>query len=90
MASTNLFIRSKLLSSNMLTRFRPASRFFCNNSFGDYDGLAPNGKITSFVLYLNTAYQTMSFLTNFNKFCPLQGILLHVLSFTLNYVRFSC
>ncbi|MFS8023323.1 hypothetical protein Hanom_Chr16g01450111 [Helianthus anomalus] len=48
MASTNLFIRSKLLSSNMLTRFRPASRFFCNNSFGDYDGLAPNG--TSLVI----------------------------------------
>ncbi|MFS7993231.1 hypothetical protein Hanom_Chr12g01091621 [Helianthus anomalus] len=47
------------------------------------------GKITSFVLYLNTTYQAVSFLTNFDKFCPLQGILLHVLSFRLNPVRFS-
>ncbi|MFS7889288.1 hypothetical protein Hanom_Chr00s000003g01605191 [Helianthus anomalus] len=47
-------------------------------------------KITSFVLYFNTTYQTVSFLTNFDKFCPLQRILLHVLSFSLNPVRFSC
>ncbi|MFS8023331.1 hypothetical protein Hanom_Chr16g01450191 [Helianthus anomalus] len=35
MVSTTLFIRSKLLSSNMLTRFCPASRFFWNRSVRD-------------------------------------------------------
>ncbi|MFS7941208.1 hypothetical protein Hanom_Chr05g00473491 [Helianthus anomalus] len=48
------------------------------------------GKITSFVLYLNTILQAVSFSTNFDRFCPLQGILLHVLSFSTNLVRFSC
>ncbi|KAI7750348.1 hypothetical protein M8C21_025677 [Ambrosia artemisiifolia] len=32
MLSMNLLIRSKVLSSNMFTRFRPASRFFWNKS----------------------------------------------------------
>ncbi|MFS7918966.1 hypothetical protein Hanom_Chr03g00207381 [Helianthus anomalus] len=37
-----------------------------------------NGKITSFVLYLYTTFQAVSFLTNVNSRCPLLGILLLV------------
>ncbi|MFS7966181.1 hypothetical protein Hanom_Chr09g00770831 [Helianthus anomalus] len=36
------------------------------------------GKITSFVLYLYTTFQTVSFLTNVDRRCPLLGILLQV------------
>ncbi|MFS7998605.1 hypothetical protein Hanom_Chr12g01155891 [Helianthus anomalus] len=35
-------------------------------------------KITSFVLYLYTTFQAVFFLTNFNRRCPLLGILLQV------------
>ncbi|MFS7973775.1 hypothetical protein Hanom_Chr09g00860621 [Helianthus anomalus] len=36
------------------------------------------GKITTFVLYLYTTFQTVSFLTNVDRRCPLLGILLQV------------
>ncbi|MFS7974166.1 hypothetical protein Hanom_Chr09g00865411 [Helianthus anomalus] len=36
------------------------------------------GKITSFVLYLYTTFQAVSFLTNVDRRCPLLGILLQV------------
>ncbi|MFS7990375.1 hypothetical protein Hanom_Chr11g01058171 [Helianthus anomalus] len=36
------------------------------------------GKIKSYVLYLYTIFQAVSFLTNVDMRCPLQGILLQV------------
>ncbi|MFS7994421.1 hypothetical protein Hanom_Chr12g01105901 [Helianthus anomalus] len=36
------------------------------------------GKITSFVLYLYTIFQAVSFLMNVDRRCPLRGILLQV------------
>ncbi|MFS7982617.1 hypothetical protein Hanom_Chr10g00964971 [Helianthus anomalus] len=36
------------------------------------------GKITSFVLYLYTTFQAVSFLTNVDRRCPLLGILLQL------------
>ncbi|KAF5765035.1 hypothetical protein HanXRQr2_Chr15g0698991 [Helianthus annuus] len=42
------------------------------------DYVNKTGKITSFVLYLYTTFQTVSFLTNVDRQCPLLGILLQV------------
>ncbi|MFS7940345.1 hypothetical protein Hanom_Chr05g00463331 [Helianthus anomalus] len=36
------------------------------------------GEITSFVLYLYTTFQAVSFLTSVDRRCPLLGILLQV------------
>ncbi|MFS8032431.1 hypothetical protein Hanom_Chr17g01557701 [Helianthus anomalus] len=45
---------------------------FNTNTAGYYH----KGIITSFVLYLYTTFQTVSFLTNVDRRCPLLGILL--------------
>ncbi|MFS7939240.1 hypothetical protein Hanom_Chr05g00449341 [Helianthus anomalus] len=37
-----------------------------------------SGKITSFILYLYTIFQAVSFLTNVDRRCPLLDILLQV------------
>ncbi|MFS7904492.1 hypothetical protein Hanom_Chr01g00036711 [Helianthus anomalus] len=56
-------------------RICPQCKYLTKTSLNDKLG---KGKITSFVLYLYTTFQPVSFLTKVDRRCPLLGILLQV------------